>query len=423
MKINIAIIGLGYVGLPLAVELGKHFNVIGFDIDKLRINELLKGHDRTKECSKKSIKSSKQLNFSNNEDDLKKANLFIVTVPTPITESKLPDTSPLENACKLIGSIISKKSIVVFESTVYPGMTEEFCVPIIESVSGLKYVRDFGCGYSPERINPGDKENTLVNIKKIISASDVKSLRVIKSIYSKIIKAGIFEAPSIKVAEAAKVIENVQRDVNIALVNELSQIFYKIGIDTNEVINAAASKWNFIDYRPGLVGGHCIGVDPYYLTFKAQQVGHHPKMILSGRGINEDMPEFAAMLMIRAMIDKKISISRQSLLILGLTFKENCPDLRNSKVYELVEQLSSFGFSIDIFDPYHRNEKLQIKNCNVLKDLPKSTKSKYGGIILAVPHKEIISKGSKHIKSYGKNPSVFFDMKGFFRKSDSDLRL
>lgn len=418
---KICVIGLGYVGLPLAVELGKHFKVVGFDINQTRICELKKGIDKTKECSKKEIKNARLLDFSEKEEDLKNTNVFIITVPTPITEAKLPDTTPLENACKLVGSIMEKNSIIIFESTVYPGMTEEFCIPILENISKKKYLIDFSCGYSPERINPGDKNNTLTNIKKIISASDKKSLKIIRAIYSKIIKAGLYEASSIKVAEAAKVIENIQRDVNIALVNELAQIFSKAGIDTNEVIDAAASKWNFVDYRPGLVGGHCIGVDPYYLTFKAQQLGHHPRMILSGRGINEYMPEFTAMRLVKEMISKRISITNQSLLLLGITFKENCPDLRNSKVFDLINQLISFGFSVDIYDPFYSNGNLPLTNCTVLDKMP--NRSKYAGVVLAVPHSKIVNKGPRAIKKLGKKNSIFFDLKGYFKKSDSDIRL
>lgn len=421
-NIRISVIGLGYVGLPLAIELSKYFYVTGFDKSHSRIKDLNNGIDKTKEITKKDLKSANQLSLTTSVSDCRNSNFYIVTVPTPITDSNIPDTEPLESACNLIGSVMKEGDVIIFESTVYPGMTEEFCVPILEKVSNLQYPIQFQCGYSPERINPGDKKNSLRSITKIVSGTDVATRNKIKFIYSKVIDAGIYEASSIKVAEAAKVIENVQRDVNIALVNELSHIFHKLDIDTNEVIDAASSKWNFSGYRPGLVGGHCIGVDPYYLTYKAQQVGHYPRIILSGRGINEDMPSFAASLLIKKMIDRGIKIKNQKVLILGLTFKENCPDLRNSKVFNLIQELQSFNLMIDVFDPYHKKNTFLLSDADVLNEFPKKNNI-YSAIVLAVPHSLICKYGPQKIKSLGQKNSVFFDLKGIFDIQESDLRL
>lgn len=418
---KIGVVGLGYVGLPLAVEFGKYYETLGFDISKRRIEELIIGVDVTNECCKSEIINSKKLRFSNVKADLCDIDIFIVTVPTPITRHKQPDTDPLKSACEIIGSVMKKNSIIVFESTVYPGMTEEFCVPLLEVNSGLIYEKDFFCGYSPERINPGDKQNSLTTITKIVSATDINTLKILERLYSRIISAGVYLAPSIKVAEAAKVIENIQRDVNIALVNELSQIFNKLNIDTFDVLNAASTKWNFVPFRPGLVGGHCIGVDPYYLTHKAQEVGHYPQIILSGRSVNEGMSKFATDLLVKEMIANHITFVNQSVLILGITFKENCPDIRNSKVFDLIENLNSYNFNVDVYDPYFKSIEIKPSNFSFLTSLPKT--KRYGAIILAVPHEKIVKLGSKKIKAMGKAKSIFFDLKGYFNIDESDLRL
>jgi UDP-N-acetyl-D-galactosamine dehydrogenase len=424
MKLNdlkLAVIGLGYVGLPLAVEFGKSRSVIAYDINKKRISKLKKGIDETLEVTFDELKTSSLIRFTSNLKDLASCNCFIVTVPTPIDESNSPDLSPLQNACKDIGSILSKRSIIIFESTVYPGVTEEVCVPIIEEISNLKFNKDFYCGYSPERINPGDKGHRINSIKKITSGSTPQIAKLVDQLYKEIILAGTHIAESIKVAEAAKVIENTQRDLNIALMNELSIIFSFMGIDTNQVLAAAETKWNFLPFKPGLVGGHCIGVDPYYLTYKAQSLGYNPEIILAGRGLNDQMPKYIVSQFIKLMIRKKIQVFESRVLVMGLTFKENCPDIRNSKVIDLIDELEEFNCNIDVFDPWVSEEsQLQIPKLKFVKKL----KAKhYDGIILAVAHNQFITLGAGYLKKLAKRYSVIMDLKGIFPKKDSDFRL
>ena len=416
-NIKIGVIGLGYVGLPLAVEFGKHFEVIGFDINQERILELKNGFDKTKESSKKEIINSKKLIFSSDIESLNTCNIFIVTVPTPINQYKSPDLYPLINASKMIGKVLKKDDIVIFESTVYPGCTEEDCVPILESTSGLKYNQDFYCGYSPERINPGDKINTLVTIKKVTSGSNTIVAEKVDNLYKTIITAGTYLASSIKVAEASKAIENAQRDINISFVNELSLIFEKMNIDTNEVLEAAGTKWNFLKYKPGLVGGHCIGVDPYYLAHKAESLGYHPEVILSGRRVNDNMGIFLANKLIKLMIKNKINISQSKVLILGVTFKENCPDIRNSKVVDIYNELMSYNINTEVYDIHANSEVVQNEySINLIKNL-----SFYDGIILAVPHEEF--KNLEYDKLKKNLSSVLIDVKSFLPKNMSDYRL
>jgi UDP-N-acetyl-D-galactosamine dehydrogenase len=414
---NIAVIGLGYVGLPLAVEFGKIYNVIGFDIDENRINDLKDGNDKTKETIKSDIESSKFLTFSNKVSDLNSANIFIVTVPTPINQFKSPDLAPLLKASKMLGEILKKGDIVIYESTVFPGCTEEECVPVLEKFSGLKYNIDFFCGYSPERINPGDKINTLTKIKKVTSGSTKEISIIIDELYKSIIRAGTHLAPSIKVAEASKAIENAQRDLNISFVNELALIFDRMDIDTNDVLEAAGTKWNFLKYKPGLVGGHCIGVDPYYLAHKAESLGYHPQVILSGRRVNDTMGMFVANKVVKLMIQKGIIIRGAEVLILGVTFKENCPDIRNSKVIEIVHELQLFGLEVDVYDP-HANQKAVKEEYKI--DLIPSIYKKYDAIILAVSHNDFkIIEYTSILKS----PSVLFDTKAFLDRNIVDSRL
>jgi len=414
---KIGIIGLGYVGLPLAVEFGKAIETIGFDINQLRINELKTGIDRTLEVDTEELKSASRLNFSFDAHDLKSANYFIVTVPTPVDEYHVPDLRPLQSASKTVGTVLKKGDIVIYESTVYPGCTEEVCVPILERNSGLKFNMDFFAGYSPERINPGDKQHRLPNIKKITSGSTPEVAEKVDQLYKKIIKAGTHKASSLKVAEAAKVIENSQRDLNIAFVNELALIFQRVGIDTHEVLEAAGTKWNFLPFRPGLVGGHCIGVDPYYLTYKAESLGYHPEVILSGRKINDNMPIYIANDVIKLMAKNQLPIHGGKVLVLGLTFKENCPDIRNSKVVDVVRELSSFGTLVDIFDPHADAE--EVKHEYKLELIKKISK-KYHAIILAVGHKEFASLQLNEMKEPN---AVIYDVKGFLDKSLVTARL
>lgn len=423
-KINIAIIGLGYVGLPLAVEFGKKNNVLGFDINQQRILELKKNIDKTNELTSDEIKQSKNLSFSAIPSDLSKINVYIITVPTPVDDHNVPDLSALLKACEMVGSHIENGDTIIFESTVYPGATEEKCVPILEKKSNLKYNDDFFVGYSPERINPGDKSRKLKDIKKITSGSNAYAREFVDMLYKTIIDAGTYSAPSIKVAEAAKVIENIQRDVNIALINELSVIFKKLEIDTHEVLQAAQTKWNFLPFVPGLVGGHCIGVDPYYLSFKAQSIGCNPEMILAGRSTNERMPKHAASVLIKEMIKKNIHINEGKILVLGLTFKENCPDLRNTKVFDLITELKEYGVNIDVYDPYcDIAEAKEHFNISVYKDFDDLNKSYYDSIILAVNHDLIMNIGLDKILKLAKSKKIFFDMKSAFDKSLSDIRL
>ena len=419
--IKLGIIGLGYVGLPLALEFSKNRKVIGFDLKKNRIEELNSGIDKNLEFSKEEIQNSKQLNFTNNVEDLKYINCFIVTVPTPINELKKPDLQPLLQASEMIGKIIKKGDLIIYESTVYPGCTEEVCVPILEKFSNLKFNLDFFCGYSPERINPGDKKHTISNIKKITSGSTPKILDLIDNLYNEIIIAGTHKASSIKVAEAAKVIENTQRDINIALINELSMIFSKLNIDTKEVLEAAGSKWNFLHFKPGLVGGHCIGVDPYYLTYKAESVGHHPKIILAGREINDNMGSHVVSEMIKKMEEKKINIKNSKILIMGITFKENCSDIRNSGVKMVFERLKKYTHNIDLYDPW--TDSKEIKKIYGINSQQTLDKNNYDGIIIAVAHKIFIEMGKIEILNLCKKNHVIYDLKYLFTKDQIDLRL
>jgi UDP-N-acetyl-D-galactosamine dehydrogenase len=414
---NIAVIGLGYVGLPLAVEFGKKYNVIGFDINGNRISELKSGIDKTMESSKDEILSSKQLQFSYNIEDIRKCNIYIVTVPTPIDNYKSPDLKPLLAASKMLGGVLKKGDIVIYESTVYPGCTEEDCVPVLEKVSSLKYNVDFFCGYSPERINPGDKINTLTKIKKVTSGSNAKVALIVNELYKSIITAGTHLAPSIKVAEASKAIENAQRDINISFVNELSLIFDKVGIDTHDVLEAAGTKWNFLNYKPGLVGGHCIGVDPYYLAYKAESLGYHPQVILSGRRVNDEMGVFVANKVVKLMIQRGITIKGAKALILGVTFKENCPDIRNSKVVDIYRELIQFGLEVEVYDPHA--DKIEVDS--EYQILLSSTLTKYDSIILAVSHNEFLTIDIEGLKT--SNKSVIYDIKSILDRNIVDGRL
>ena len=419
---KIAIIGLGYVGLPLAVEFGKVRPVLGFDINPERIQELQNGQDHTLECRPEELAQAKYLSYSVEPDALKTCQVYIVTVPTPVDRANRPDMTPLIKASETVGRVLKVGDIVVYESTVYPGATEEVCVPVLEQYSGLKFNQDFYCGYSPERINPGDKEHRLPTIKKVTSGSTPEVAEQVDVMYSSIIKAGTHKASSIKVAEAAKVIENTQRDVNIALMNELSLIFHKLGIDTLEVLEAAGTKWNFLPFRPGLVGGHCIGVDPYYLTHKAVEVGYHPEVILSGRRINDRMASHVADETVKLMLRKGISVLGSKILVLGLTFKENCPDLRNTKVVDIVEGLNGYNAQVDIYDPWIDVEEAhQEYGLRCLTESPQD--GAYSAIVLAVGHKQFIEMGEVGIRAYGKPDAVLFDVKGILPVNAADARL
>jgi UDP-N-acetyl-D-galactosamine dehydrogenase len=420
MNDKICIVGLGYVGLPLALEFAKHYDVVGFDIDSERINDLNNSIDQTNECDISLLKqliSNNKINFSSNSKDIANSNIYIVTVPTPIDNYKKPNLKPLVNASKMISNHLEKNDIVIYESTVYPGCTEEVCVPALESFSELKYNVDFFCGYSPERINPGDKVNTLSKIVKVTSGSNYEISIKVDSLYKQIISAGTFLASSIKVAEASKAIENAQRDLNISFVNELSLIFDRIGIDTNEVLEAAGTKWNFLKFSPGLVGGHCIGVDPYYLTYKAESLGYLPEVILSGRRINEDMPNHIVNKLIKELINREIKIKNSKNLLLGITFKENCPDIRNSKVFDVYNSLVQYGINVDVYDPHA--EQAQINKVSNIKLIDKF--SKYDSIIVAVSHEEF--RNLDYTKLKKENKSVIFDVKAFINKNISDIRL
>ena len=420
-KTKIAVIGLGYVGLPLAVAFSRKYSVIGYDINNSRIQDLTDCVDSTLEVSKDELKSSKNLLFTSNINILKDANVFIVTVPTPIDEHNRPNLSPLIKASEMIGKILKQNDVVIYESTVYPGATEEVCIPILEKFSGFLLNKNFFAGYSPERINPGDKEHKINDILKVTSGSNPEIAEYIDNLYSSIISAGTFKASSIKVAEAAKVIENTQRDVNIALINELSIIFNKLDIDTSEVLEAAGTKWNFLPFRPGLVGGHCIGVDPYYLTHKAQSIGHHPEIILAGRRINDGMSEYIVSQLIKAMLKKGIAVHGAEVLIMGLTFKENCPDLRNTKVADIVKNLMEYKINVDVVDPWCSNEEsISEYNIEVKKE---GVKGKYDAIVLAVNHKEFALLGADEIHALGKKVHLIYDLKYVINKSDSDMRL
>lgn len=397
---TIAVIGLGYVGLPLAVEFGRHRSVIGFDIQVSRINELQAGTDRTLECSAEALQEAKHLRYSADPADLKAAQIFVVTVPTPVDQANRPDMTPLVKASQTVGSALKKGDIVIYESTVYPGATEEVCVPVLERHSGLKFNQDFFCGYSPERINPGDKVNTLTSIKKITSGSTPDVAREVDALYKQIIRAGTWPASSIKVAEAAKVIENSQRDLNIAFVNELSVIFERMGIDTLEVLEAAGSKWNFLPFRPGMVGGHCIGVDPYYLTHKAEELGYHPQVILAGRRINDNMARYSARNVIKRMLQNGIDVSRSTVGVMGITFKENCPDIRNSKVADLVRELQSWNVKVVVADPWADPAEVQHEYGIRLGNI--STAEPVDSLIVAVGHQQFRELSPEHLRSHCK---------------------
>lgn len=424
---KIAVIGLGYVGLPLAIEFGKKYKVLGFDISQDRINELNLLKDRTNEANLEDMKFAMDLDktsvgsgliFSAVEEDLHNYNVFIVTVPTPINQYKAPDLSPLLRASEMLGKIIKRGDIVIYESTVYPGCTEEDCVPVLEKFSGLKFNYDFFCGYSPERINPGDKINMLTKIKKVTSGSTQEIAEVVDQLYKSIITAGTHKAPSLRVAEASKAIENAQRDLNISFVNELSLIFDRMGIDTNDVLDAASTKWNFLKYKPGLVGGHCIGVDPYYLAHKAESLGYYPQVILSGRRVNDNMGTFVANKVVKLLIAKNHVISKSSVLVLGITFKENCPDIRNSKVIDIIKELQNFNINVDVFDPHADEKEVEDEYGVILiNDLNKA----YEGIVLAVAHNEFLNLDLGVLKSSGF--SVVFDTKSFLNRSEVDARL
>ena len=419
---TIAVIGLGYVGLPLAVEFGKRRTVIGFDVNPKRIAELNSGQDHTLECSTRELKSASQLRYSCEPADLKAAQVFIVTVPTPVDQANRPDMTPLIRASETVGKALKRGDVVIYESTVYPGATEEVCVPVLEKISGLKFNADFYCGYSPERINPGDKEHRLPSVRKVTSGSTRAVADGVNDLYAQIITAGTHKASSIRVAEAAKVIENTQRDVNIALMNELSLIFHKLGIDTLEVLQEAGTKWNFLPFRPGLVGGHCIGVDPYYLTHKAQEVGYHPEVILAGRRINDNMARHVADETVKLMLRKGVSVLGSKVLVLGLTFKENCPDVRNTKVVDIVRTLQGYNTQVDVYDPWISVEEAKHEyGLKCLRDVP--TAGTYAASILAVGHRQFIELGEKGVKAFGKPGAVIFDVKGVLPLGAADGRL
>jgi UDP-N-acetyl-D-galactosamine dehydrogenase len=414
---KIGVIGLGYVGLPLAVEFGKILDVVGFDINKERIEELKKGFDRTLEVDKPELLSAVKLSYSSNPEDLKSVNHFIITVPTPVDEFKTPDLTPLKKASEAVGKFLKKGDIVIYESTVYPGCTEEDCVPVLEKFSGLKFNVDFYCGYSPERINPGDKQHRLPNILKVTSGSTPEIAERVDQLYKKIIVAGTHKASSLKVAEAAKVIENSQRDINIAFVNELSLIFEKMGIDTHEVLEAAGTKWNFLPYKPGLVGGHCIGVDPYYLTYKADSLGYHPQVILAGRRINDNMGIHIANRVIKLMTQNDLPVNKAKVLVLGITFKENCPDIRNSRAIDVIRELQSFGADVEVYDPHADAAEVKHEyNLNLTADLNKA----YSAIVLAVSHTEFKNLNWSVIRNA---KTIVYDVKGFLDKSTVTARL
>lgn len=420
-NIRLAIIGQGYVGLPLAVELGKKYPTIGFDINKQRVEELRQGIDKTLEVESEELQAAQYLSYTSDLADIKDANVYIVTVPTPIDDNKAPDLTPLRKASFALSTVISKGDIVIFESTVYPGATEEVCLPIIEKESGLKFNEDFFAGYSPERINPGDKVNTLTKILKITSGSTPEVADKVDALYASIITAGTHKASSIKVAEAAKVIENTQRDLNIAIINEFAKIFNKLNIDTEEVLNAAGTKWNFLKFKPGLVGGHCISVDPYYLTHKAQEVGYRPEVILAGRRINDGMGEYTATQFVKKLAGKKIHIDEAKVLVMGFTFKGDCPDVRNTKIIDIVNELKDFNMKVDIFDSWA--DKDEVKEEYGLELLSDIQDSDYDGVILAVDHSEIKALGIEKIRALCKENHVVYDVKHILGVHDADIRL
>ncbi|MFK7956116.1 MAG: nucleotide sugar dehydrogenase [Lysobacterales bacterium] len=418
---KIGVVGLGYVGLPLAVEFGRQVPTIGFDVSQTRIDELQRGHDSTLEVDKVELSRAEHLTFTSSVDDLGGCSIFILTVPTPIDTNKQPDLTPLALACDLVAKVLTPGSLVIFESTVYPGATEEFCAPLLEEASGLKTNKDFFLGYSPERINPGDKEHRLPSIIKVTSGSTPEAADTVDQLYSKIITAGTHKTSSIRVAEAAKVIENTQRDLNIALINELALIFHELKIDTLEVLEAAGTKWNFLPFRPGLVGGHCISVDPYYLTHKALQVGYHPEVILAGRKLNDGMGAHVAGRTIKLMAENKIHVVESRVLVLGMTFKENCPDLRNSRVEDIVRELQTYNAQVDVHDPWVAADTAQSKTQGNYCEDP--AEGDYDAIILAVAHKTFSDRGLKKLKRFGKPNHVFFDIKSVFPSDQVDGRL
>ncbi|MEL4427498.1 Vi polysaccharide biosynthesis UDP-N-acetylglucosamine C-6 dehydrogenase TviB [Shewanella indica] len=420
-SIKIAIVGLGYVGLPLAVEFGKQYNTIGFDINEHRVKELSLGNDSTLECTSDELSEANLLTYTCNLEDIKDCNFYIVTVPTPIDSSNAPDLTPLKKASEALGKVISVNDVVVFESTVYPGATEEVCLPIIERVSGLKFNKDFFAGYSPERINPGDKVNRLTTIVKITSGSTPEIADFVDSVYRTVVTAGTHKASSIKVAEAAKVIENTQRDLNIAIINEFAKIFNRLDIDTEEVLQAAGTKWNFLHFKPGLVGGHCISVDPYYLTHKAKEVGYMPEVILAGRRINDGMGSYVATQMVKKLASKKIHIDEANVLVMGITFKGDCPDVRNTKVIEIIKELQSFNINVDVYDTWA--DPAEVKHEYGIELISELKESNYDGIILAVDHSELKKMGIEKIRALGKPNHVVYDVKYVFPLDAADIRL
>ena len=418
---TIAVIGLGYVGLPLAVEFGKHRRVIGFDISQARIEELRAGHDRTLETEPAALQAATELHYTHDADALRAAQVFIITVPTPIDAHKRPDLTPLLTASETVGRVLKKGDVVIYESTVYPGATEEDCVPVLERVSGLTFNADFFCGYSPERINPGDKAHRLTTIQKVTSGSTPEVAAAVDALYAGIIEAGTYSAASIRVAEAAKVIENTQRDLNIALVNELAIIFNKMGIDTQSVLEAAGTKWNFLPFRPGLVGGHCIGVDPYYLTHKAEAIGYHPEIVLAGRRLNDGMGAYVAGQMVKTMLKRGLAIKGARVLVLGLTFKENCPDLRNTRVVDVIAELEEYGLCVDVHDPWVAADAARQEYGLDLTTHP--SENHYEGVIIAVAHQQYRDQGAQALRKYARKDGVLFDIKSIFPAEASDIRL
>ncbi len=418
---KIAVIGLGYVGLPLAVAFGEKREIVGFDINGRRIAELQEGVDFTREVSGEELAAASKLSFTDNVDGISDCQVYIVTVPTPIDEYKTPDLTPLVKASETVGKVLKTGDIVIYESTVFPGATEEVCIPVLERVSGLSFNKDFYAGYSPERINPGDKEHRVTTIKKVTSGSTPAIAEEVDRLYADIITAGTHKASSIKVAEAAKVIENTQRDLNIALINELSMIFSRLKIDTHEVLAAAGTKWNFLPFKPGLVGGHCIGVDPYYLTHKAQAIGYHPEIILAGRRVNDNMGPYAAAELVKAMIKSGHTVANSRVLIMGFAFKENCPDLRNTRVIDVVEELTDFGCEVDITDCWADSEEAHHEYGVTLLESPKH--GDYDALLLAVPHREYAEMSAQDLRAYLKSDGVLFDLKGVLPLGEADLRL
>ena len=418
---SVAIIGLGYVGLPLAVEFGAHFPTSGFDINENRLQQLQSGHDNTREVTSTELANAKHLKYTSNDQDLSDTQVYIVTVPTPINEHNQPDLTPLIKASQTIAKTLKPGNIVIYESTVYPGATEEECVPVLEKISGLRFNRDFFCGYSPERINPGDKQHRVTTIKKVTSGSTPEVADIVDAIYNTIITAGTHKAASIKVAEAAKVIENTQRDLNIALINELALIFNKMGIDTEAVLEAAGTKWNFLPFRPGLVGGHCIGVDPYYLTHKAQAIGYHPEIILAGRRLNDGMGAYVVSQLLKTMMKRGIYIKDARVLVMGLTFKENCPDLRNTRVVDIVDELKEYGVNVDVYDPWVNKSEAQHEY--EITPIEQPQQNTYDGIIIAVAHQQFVELGAQTLHALGKSEHVLYDLKYILKQEEADLRL